>query len=208
MLLPIVQYNDPVLRKKGANITVFGHELARLGRAMVETMNAANGIGLAAQQIGRALQFCVVDVSRADPDFDWELDGSHPPLELFMPMMIANPVIKKHAAAGSETDSEGCLSFGKIRGGVERPAEITAMFQDAQGVPHTLVCNGLLARCIQHETDHLNGVLFIDRMSKKERARIDAAIKAHAKAAHAKAVKENAVKENVAKENAVKKTAE
>ncbi|OAM86994.1 peptide deformylase [Termitidicoccus mucosus] len=182
MLLPIVQYNDPVLRKKGVNITVFDDALAQLGRDMIETMNAANGIGLAAQQIGRAIQFCVVDVSRADPDFDWDLDGSHPPLELFMPMMIANPVIKKHAAAGSETDSEGCLSFGKIRGEVERPSEITVMFQDAQGVPHTFICNGLLARCIQHETDHLNGVLFIDRMAKKERAKIDAAIKAHAKA--------------------------
>ncbi|MDR2674625.1 MAG: peptide deformylase [Opitutaceae bacterium] len=182
MLLPIVQYNDPVLRKKGAQVTVFDEALARLGRDMVETMRAANGIGLAAQQVGRASQFCVVDVSRAGQDFDWVLDGGHPPLELFMPMLIANPAVKKHAAAGVETDSEGCLSFGKIRGKVERPVEITMAFQDAQGVPHTLACNGLLARCIQHETDHLNGVLFIDRMAKKERAKIDDAIKAHAKA--------------------------
>jgi peptide deformylase len=181
MLLPIVQYNDPVLRKKGTPVTGFDAALAQLGRDMVETMRAANGIGLAAQQIGRALQFCVVDVSRAEPDFDWDLDGSHPPLELFMPMLIANPGIKKHAAAGTETDSEGCLSFAKIRGEVERPAEIAVKFQDAQGVPHTLVCNGLLARCIQHEADHLDGVLFIDRMAKKERAKIDAAIKEHAR---------------------------
>jgi peptide deformylase len=187
MLLPIVQYNDPILRKKGLNITVFDAALAKLGRDMVETMNAANGIGLAAQQIGRAIQFCVVDVSRADPDFDWRLDGSHPPLELFMPMLIANPVIKKHAAAGTETDNEGCLSFAKIRGEVERPDEIMVTFQDARGVPHALICNGILSRCIQHETDHLNGVLFIDRMTKKERAKIDDAIKAHAKATKEKA---------------------
>ncbi|MDR0902106.1 MAG: peptide deformylase [Opitutaceae bacterium] len=187
MLLPIVQYNDPVLRKKGANITVFDNALAQLGRDMLETMNAANGIGLAAQQIGRAIQFCVVDVSRAGPDFDWELDGARPPLELFMPLLIANPLVKPRAAAGSSADEEGCLSFGKIRGEVERPDEIAVTFQDAQGVPHTLACNGILARCVQHETDHLNGVLFIDRMAKKERARIDAAIKAHAKAAREKA---------------------
>lgn len=178
MVLPIVHYNDSILRTKGALVTVFDAALTELGRDMVETMKAAHGIGLAAQQIGRAMQFCVVDLREADPDdFDYELDGNRPPVELFMPMLIANPQI---TVLPSEKDSyeEGCLSFPDIRGDVVRPDEIEVKFQDAQGVPHVLVCNGLLSRCIQHEADHLNGTLFIDRMSKRTRAAIDRAIKA------------------------------
>lgn len=178
MVLPIVHYNDPVLRQKGEPVAVFDAALTQLGRDMIETMHAARGIGLAAQQIGKALQFCVVDLREADPDdFDFELDGSRPPLELFMPMMIANPKI---TVLPSEKDSyeEGCLSFPDIRGDVVRPDEIEVRFEDAQGVPHVMVCNGLLSRCIQHEADHLNGTLFIDRMSKRTRAAIDRAIKA------------------------------
>lgn len=178
MVLPIVHYNDPVLRKKGELVTVFDAALTKLGNDMVETMREARGIGLAAQQVGRAMQFCVVDLREADPDdFDWELDGNRPPLELFMPMMIANPKI---TVLPSEKDvyEEGCLSFPDIRGDVVRPDEIEVKFQDAQGVPHVLICNGLLSRCIQHETDHLNGTLFIDRMTKRVRATIERPIKA------------------------------
>ncbi|MDF9826122.1 peptide deformylase [Ereboglobus sp. PH5-10] len=176
MLLPIVQYNDPVLRKKGVKIDVFDAPLATLARDMVETMHAAPGIGLAAQQIGKALQLCVVDVSQVDDDFDWELDGNHPPLELIMPMVIVNPEVKVHPVE-KEIVEEGCLSFPDIRGDVERRDEITVKYQDAEGVPHLLVCNGMFARCIQHEVDHLNGVLFIDRMSKKTRGLIDKKLK-------------------------------
>ncbi len=187
MVLPIVHYNDPVLRQKGEPVTVFDAALTQLGRDMVETMHAARGIGLAAQQIGKALQFCVVDLREADPDdFDFELDGSRPPVELFMPMMIANPKI---TVLPSEKDSyeEGCLSFPDIRGDVVRPDEIEVRFEDAQGVPHVMVCNGLLSRCIQHEADHLNGTLFIDRMSKRTRAAIDRSIKALAEKTKAQA---------------------
>ena len=176
MLLPIVQYNDPILRKKGAKIEVFDASLDTLARDMVETMHAAPGIGLAAQQIGRALQLCVVDVSQVDDNFDWELDGTHPPLELIMPMVIANPEMTVHRVE-KEIIEEGCLSFPGIRGDVERRDEITVKYQDAAGVPHHLICNGMFARCIQHEADHLNGVLFIDRMSKKTRALIEKKIK-------------------------------
>lgn len=178
MVLPIVHYNDPILRKKGETVTVFDAALTELGRDMVETMREARGIGLAAQQIGRALQFCVVDLREADPDdFDWELDGNRPPVELFMPMMIANPQITV-LPSEKDTYEEGCLSFPDIRGDVVRPDEIEVKFQDERGVPHVLVCNGLLSRCIQHETDHLNGTLFIDRMSKRTRATIERAVKA------------------------------
>jgi peptide deformylase len=180
MVLPIVHYNDPVLRAKGAPVTDFGPELAQLAADMVETMHEAAGIGLAAQQIGRALQFCVIDLSQAAREFDWNLDGAATPLDLIMPMALANP--KVEFLPGEDTVyEEGCLSFPGITGDVVRPDQIRVSFQDTVGNPHVMTCNGLLGRCVQHEVDHLNGVLYIDRMAKKVRQTIDAEIKALAK---------------------------
>ena len=177
MSLKIVHFNDPILRKKGAAITAFTPELKKLADEMVDTMHAANGIGLAAQQIGRDLQLCVLDLRNADPDFDWEYDGAHPPMDLFMPLAMLNPVVK--VVPEPETSyEEGCLSFPEIRGDVVRPDEITVNFQDLDGHKHIMRCNGLLARCVQHEVDHLNGVLFIDRMEKEVLASIDTELKA------------------------------
>lgn len=176
MSLPIVRYNDPVLRKKGVKIEKFDKELDALSGQMIETMHLARGIGLAAQQIGRALQLCVVDLSESDRDFTWTLDGVKPPLELIMPMTLANPEVT--IIPSEETIfEEGCLSFPKIRGDVARPEAISVKFKDVLGTPHVLFCDGLLARCIQHEVDHLNGVLFIDRMTKQTRGNIDRAVK-------------------------------
>lgn len=177
MSLAIVHYNAPVLRQKGAPVTTFDAALAKLAADMVVTMHAAHGIGLAAQQIGRALQLCVIDLRETDRDFSWELDGAQPPLELVMPMVLANPQVELLPSAKTLYE-EGCLSFPNIRGDVPRPDRIRVTFQDAQGTPHTLVCNGLFGRCIQHEVDHLNGTLFIDRMEKSARRPIERAIKA------------------------------
>lgn len=177
MSLRIVHYNDPILRKKGARLTAFDADLAALAREMIATMHAAAGIGLAAQQIGRALQLCVIDLRDAEPDFTWDLDGVKLPLDLIMPMTIANPEITVTRGTAAYLYEEGCLSFPKIRGDISRPDAITVKFQDERGVPHVLACDGLFARCIQHETDHLNGVLFIDRMAKKVRATVDEAVK-------------------------------
>lgn len=177
MVLPIVHYNDPVLRKKGAKVTTFDASLAQLASDMVDTMHKARGIGLAAQQIGKPLQLCVIDLRECDHDFSWELDGSRPPLDLIMPIVIVNPEVKK-LPSPDDVCEEGCLSFPNIRGDVVRPDAISVSFQDANGTPHVLVCNGMLARCIQHENDHLQGVLFIDRMAKPVRSRIDRAVKA------------------------------
>ncbi len=176
MLLSIVHYNDSILRKKGTKVTIFDAKLAALVNNMIETMHAAAGIGLAAQQVGIAEQVCVVDLRETDQDFTWELDGAKPPLELFMPMAVINPEITKLESADI-TYEEGCLSFPKIRGDVVRRDAIEVKFFDQSGVPHTMRCNGLLARCIQHEADHLNGVLFIDRMQKLVRARIEKDVK-------------------------------
>lgn len=189
MSLRIVHYNEPVLHTKGEKVTSFDSALARLAEEMIATMHDAAGIGLAAQQVGRALQLCVVDLRESDADFIWEIDGARPPLDLFMPMVMANPKITKVPGTEETVYEEGCLSFPKIRGDVVRPDAIVATFQDEHGVMHTLKCNGLFARCIQHEVDHLNGVLFIERMDKKTRGEIEDDVKALAKATKAAAKK-------------------
>ena len=181
MPLRIVHYNEPILRVRGERIGKFDAALAQLAHEMIATMHDAGGIGLAAQQIGRALQLCVVDLRESDAEFDYELDGARPPLDLFMPLVIANPQLTITPGTPETVYEEGCLSFPKIRGDIARQDSITVKFQDERGVAHVLRCDGLLARCIQHEVDHLNGVLFIDRMTKKVRATIDDAVKALAK---------------------------
>lgn len=189
MSLRIVHYNEPVLRARGEKVSVFDQALARLAEDMIEAMHEAGGIGLAAQQIGRAIQLCVVDLRESDAEFTWELDGAKPPLDLFMPMAIANPHITVVPKTPETVYEEGCLSFPKIRGDVTRPDAIIVKFQDERGVPHVLKCDGLFSRCIQHEADHLHGVLFIDRMEKKTRSAIDDDVKALAKETKATAKK-------------------
>jgi peptide deformylase len=181
MSLEIVHYNDPVLRRKGEKITVFDEALAAFAGEMIETMHKAMGIGLAAQQVGRAVQVCVVDLRPAEAEFEWKLDGASPPLEIFMPMVIVNPKVTVSKKAPLEPLEEGCLSFPEIRGTIVRPDVVSVKFQDEKGHAHTLECTGLLARCILHEVDHLHGVLFIDRMEKEVRALVDDAVKALAK---------------------------
>ncbi|MDI1318652.1 MAG: peptide deformylase, partial [bacterium] len=159
----IVHFNDPILRKKGAPVTAFNAALKKLAAEMIATMHEAEGIGLAAQQIGHALQLCVIDLRPSEAKFDWVYDGAHLPLDLFMPLTLVNPEM----AIVPEPETvyeEGCLSFPQIRGDVVRPDVITVKFKDVTGHAHVLQCDGLLSRCVQHEVDHLNGVLFIDHM--------------------------------------------
>jgi len=177
MLLQIVHYNAPVLRKKGGKITAFDASLARLADDMVETMHAFAGIGLAAQQIDRAIQLCVVDLRLAQVEYTWLLDGARPPKELFMPLALVNPVVTIEPGETIVAE-EGCLSFPEIHGDVPRADRITARFHDVQGRAHTLACSGWLSRCVQHEVDHLNGVLYIDRMDQATLDRIGPALRA------------------------------
>jgi len=116
-----------------------------------------------------------------EAEFDWLIDGKRTPLELFMPMVVVNPKLTVAKKAETIVSEEGCLSFPEIRGDVERAGSITAKFQDQSGLPHTLECTGLLARCMLHEVDHLNGVLFIVRMEKEVRAPLEDLIKALAR---------------------------
>lgn len=172
MALRITVYEEPILRKKGKKITSFDPSLRDLVQEMVATMKAANGIGIAAQQVGRDLQVCIVDVSECEVDFDYLLDGRAPPLDLIMPLAVVNPELE-FLEGPSTVYEEGCLSFPDIRGDVKRPEAIRLKFQDIEGNPHTLECDGIFARCVQHEVDHLNGILFIDRMDKKTRRKIE-----------------------------------
>ncbi len=97
-----------------------------------------------------------------------------------MPMALVNPIVTV-LPGPEDVYEEGCLSFPEIRGDIVRPDAIRVQFSDLDGHPHVLVCNGLLARCVQHEVDHLNGTLFIDHMTKKVRTEVDAAVKELAK---------------------------
>ena len=181
MPLPIVHYSNPILRKKGAKIAVFDAALARFAQEMIDTMHQAEGIGLAAQQVADAIQLCVVDVRVSDVDYTWELDCAKPPRDIFMPFVVVNPQITPLPGTRPVLLEEGCLSFPGIRGDVMRPDAIAAVYQDQFGTPHTLKCTGMLSRCVQHEVDHLNGTLFIDRMEKKARQTIEQAIRDLAK---------------------------
>jgi len=160
---PIRRYGDPVLRAKGEAVREFGPALRNLGNAMLESMRAAKGIGLAAPQVGLTLQLFVIDVR--DEDFRPILDGKVVEPDAVMPMLFANATVTVPAGE-AETYTEGCLSFPGITGDVERVEKAIVHFRDADGAPHTLECEGLLARCVQHEHDHCQGVLFIDRMTR------------------------------------------
>lgn len=164
MILSIVQYGDPVLRAKGARIGKIDNRIRELATNMIETMHAANGVGLAAQQVGQDLQLTVVDVSQVeDRPSSMKLRGEDVDPVSVMPMVLINPEIT--LANETEIGVEGCLSFPEITGDIERSDSIAVRAQDLDGNPIEFEATGLLARAIQHEVDHLNGILFIDRMN-------------------------------------------
>ena len=156
-------YGDPVLRAVGEPVREFGAPLRTLGDAMLRAMKTAKGIGLAAPQVGLSLQLFVMDVH--DEDFAPVLDGKERRPEDIMPMLLANATVTV-PAGDPDTYAEGCLSFPGITGDVERVERAIVRYRDADGAPHVLECAGLLARCVQHEHDHCQGVLFIDRMTR------------------------------------------
>ena len=160
------------MRQKGRKIEKFDEQLTKLATDMLEIMHTSEGIGLAAQQIGKAIQFCVMEVPDY-PDYPTAciLDGKPLSSSLIMPLSLANPEVKT-LPSDEYYYEEGCLSFPGINADVARPERIVVTYQDLDGIEHTLECDGLLARCIQHEVDHLNGVLFIDRMEKNTYAEI------------------------------------
>ncbi len=164
MILPIVKYGHPVLRQKGANIPGVTPDIQQLIRDMFETMYDAAGIGLAAQQVGRALQLTVLDVREVtDRKSTLEIDGKEADVASFMPLVLINPVLRTFG--DPVPGPEGCLSFPELYEDVIRPPSVEVNATNEKGQALHFTAGGLLARAIQHEVDHLNGILFIDRMT-------------------------------------------
>jgi peptide deformylase len=151
-LREIRKYPDPVLRQKTGRVETLDDALERLIDDMVETMHAAPGVGLAANQVGVPLQVAVIDLS-----FREEKGQRHPLLVLINPEMLS--------LEGSVTEEEGCLSLPEYTEMVKRAAKVKVRAQDRAGRSFEMEAEGLLAKALQHEIDHLNGLLFVDRLS-------------------------------------------
>ncbi|MEQ1541948.1 MAG: peptide deformylase [Novosphingobium sp.] len=171
----ILEVPDPRLKQISAPVTAFDEDLRTLVADMFDTMYDAPGIGLAAVQVGVPLRVLVIDLQPDDPDAEPEACTAHgghhhthqPTLK--EPQVFINPEIldpsEDHAVY-----SEGCLSVPEIYAEVERPARIRARWQDLDGTQHEREIDGLLATCLQHEMDHLEGILFIDHLSRLKRS--------------------------------------
>ena len=166
MIFPIVKYGQEVLEKPGAPVTLFDGNLAKLVADMFETMYAANGVGLAAPQIGISLKLCVIDVSCGK--------------DAKSKLVLANPQVI--ATEGEQAEEEGCLSLPDFRAKTTRPLRATVRAQDADGNEITLSGEGLLARALCHESDHLGGKLFISHLSRLKRDSIKRQIRRMIKA--------------------------
>jgi len=156
-LRPILLYPDPMLRVRCDDVETFDDELRRLAEDMIETMHNAPGIGLAAPQVGDTRRLAVVDLSLGeDPD---------------SLLILVNPRIVEEE--GQATETEGCLSLPGLTDRVDRPARIRLEARDLDGEPFEVVADNWSARAICHEVDHLDGVLFVDRLRglRRERAR-------------------------------------
>lgn len=146
-ILPIVLFPDKILEQKCAKVTSFDKNLAKLLNNMHETMLEADGVGLAAPQVGVKKQIAVVDIGENENIIE-----------------MINPEILE--ASGEQTDPEGCLSFPGVYGEVTRPYKVKIRAQDRRGRTYELEAEGFLARAIQHEIDHLNGILFTGKVTK------------------------------------------
>jgi len=177
MILPILQYGDPILRIKGKRIEEIDGRIRELAANMIETMHAAHGVGLAAQQIGEALQLTVLDISAVeDRPSTLILDGNDiTDPRTAMPLVLINPEIELRGE--TEVGVEGCLSFPEMTADIERAHSVTVRAQNLEGEPIEIEANGFLARAIQHEHDHLDGILFIDRMSSAAKAALSSRLK-------------------------------
>ena len=175
MLLEVVKYGHPVLRERGQRIETVDAAIRQLAADMVETMHANQGVGLAAQQVARALQLFVIDVREVeDRPSTLSIDGRPVELAEHMPMVLINTEVQP--AGDPETGPEGCLSFPEIYGDITRPSAIEVSALNEAGEPVKFHCDGLLARAIQHELDHTKGILFIDRMSRAQKQENQAAL--------------------------------
>ncbi len=155
-LLPITLYGDKILRKKTNKVTKVDNETIELIRDMFATMRNANGIGLAANQVDADKQIFVIDVSKVEG------------FEAIKPMTLINPKIIERSGEKNKME-EGCLSIPDIRAEIERPKEIIISYQDVDLKEHVIKVDDVVARVMQHEFDHLQGILFIDYLSEEQK---------------------------------------
>ncbi|MCQ2368679.1 MAG: peptide deformylase [Kiritimatiellae bacterium] len=175
MILKVYKYGEKVLREKAAPVAMVTDELRALADDMLATMHKSRGVGLAAQQVGRLERMCVIDIPEGCDEPEDEAFNA--PIQ--MPLMMWNPEII--SSEGSQCDNEGCLSFPNVGGTLVRAAQVTAQYLDENNRPQMITARGYLARAIQHEVDHLNGILYIDHMSAVERLEYSAKLKKLAK---------------------------
>lgn len=173
MSYSICTYGNPALRKKAEKVTEITGEIHELVNGMFETMNAERGVGLAAEQVGRAESLFIIDIP-ADSDLDEEGQRDNPDIE--MPLVCINPKITEHTNM-VQVDQEGCLSFPEIYVNVERWYEVDAEYTDLEGTLQKIHAKGLLARALQHELDHLGGILLVDRMSHVKKVALSGKLK-------------------------------
>jgi len=175
MVLDIVKYGHPALRARGRAIEAIDSKVQELVEDMLETMRAADGVGLAAQQIGRPVQVCVVDVTGvSDRPSSMSIAGQPVNPEDYMPLALINPEIE--LLDNEEAGPEGCLSFPGLQADISRPQRVQVSARLPDGSQLSFEAGGLLSRAIQHEFDHLQGVLFIDRMNPTDRKDLAAEI--------------------------------
>lgn len=165
MLLEIKQLGEPILRVKCREISYKEPDLELLVQNMLETMTAAEGVGLAAPQVGLSIRLVVIDIPEEEESVTlFKINGEEANMANYMPMVMVNPEIV--SLSGKKVPfSEGCLSVLRYRAIVHRPEIACVKFTDMDGNEIEIESDGLLARCFQHEIDHLNGVLFVDRLS-------------------------------------------
>ena len=168
MLLNVRQYGEPVLRAVSAPVEKITDDLKNLVENMLETMYATEGIGLAAPQVGVNMRLVVIDIPEDEEEEGAEpemitVNGEQKPMRSIMPLVFVNPELEPYGKQYLFT--EGCLSVRGIRANVARPEFVKARLTLLDGSTMELDCGGLLARCLQHECDHLDGFLYVDRVS-------------------------------------------
>ena len=164
MILPIVLYGNPVLRVKCQPVTQVTDEIRKLAADMIETMHDARGVGLAAPQVAVPIQMAIIEVPAGEESVTvLRVNGVDKTLAETMPIVFLNPklVLDNTKVIGQE----GCLSIPHLRYDVRRAGVVTVTYQTLEGETVTMEANGLLGRAFQHEIDHLNGILFTDRLS-------------------------------------------
>jgi peptide deformylase len=164
VVLPIYTYGQPVLRLRAADVEADSPDLQRLIDDMIETMLGATGVGLAAPQVGHSVRVFTVDLAPFAQELA-EANGGVVPDEAREPFALINPTVEPSPDAAPDGYEEGCLSIPDLRESVVRPDRVRLRYLDRHFMPHEVEATGMFARVAQHEIDHLDGVLFTDRLS-------------------------------------------